>query len=459
MSAVLLIAVPLLAAFISILNKKLAPVLLLLVSLFNIVSIFFYSLGTITIGGFEAPYGISLVLDNYSLIGLIVINIAFFLVLLISYEKVKKVATVLLVALAGLNGLLLTGDLFNLFVFIEVSGIAAYLISTTNKKYVATFNYLVIGTVGSSFYLLGLIILYAMVGTLNMSDMALRISSEGISAANLSLPFLFMFIGLGVEAKLLPFNSWVKGILGNSNKLVGPMIASVYAGTISLVFGRILTSVFVVSDRLGLILTVILLVGIVAGETMAFASTKLREILLYSSIAQASLVIILFLEGITGWAVMMVIANVISKLVLFAIASYTSDELKTDEVDNLKGIFSKNKIIGVAFTIASLSVSGLPLFMGFVVKMNVLTSIFDGEDYLLAAVILLTSIVEGVYFVRVLIKLWYNKEDAKTINYNFVIKYIVSVLAVLLIVFGTYTTVLNDQVETVNEVFEIGGNE
>jgi len=459
MSAVLLIAVPLLAAFISILSKKLAPVLLLLVSLFNIVSIFFYNLGTITIGGFDAPYGISLVLDNYSLIGLIVINIAFFLVLLISYEKVKKVATVLLVALAGLNGLLLTGDLFNLFVFIEVSGIAAYLISTTNKKYVATFNYLVIGTVGSSFYLLGLIILYAMVGTLNMSDMALRISSEGISAANLSLPFLFMFIGLGVEAKLLPFNSWVKGILGNSNKLVGPMIASVYAGTISLVFGRILTSVFVVSDRLGLILTVILLVGIVAGETMAFASSKLREILLYSSIAQASLVVILFLEGITGWAVMMVIANVISKLVLFAIASYTSDKLKTDEVNDLKGIFSNNKIVGIAFTIASLSVSGLPLFMGFVVKMNVLTSIFDGKGYLLAAVILLTSIVEGVYFVRVLIKLWYNNEEPRKIDYSFVLKYIVSVLAVLLIVFGTYTTILNDQVDTVNEVFEIGGNE
>ncbi|MFK5883242.1 MAG: proton-conducting transporter membrane subunit [Candidatus Izemoplasma sp.] len=448
MSAVLLIAIPLIAAFISILNKKTAPYILLGVTLFNILSLPFYDLGQITIGGFEAPYGISLILDSYSILALYVVNIAFLIVIVTSTDKVKKVATVLLVALAGLNGLLLTGDLFNLFVFIEVSGIAAYLISTTNKKYLETFNYLVIGVVGSSLYLLGLIILYAMTGTLNMVDVGVQITALNISATDLAFPFLLMFIGLGVEAKLLPFNAWVKGILGNSNKLVGPMIASVYAGAIGFVFGRVISSVFVISDELEIILSVILIVGIIAGEAMAFASSKMREVLLYSSIAQASLVIMLFVVGVTGWATMMLVANVVTKFILFAIATHTSDELKTDELDDLEGIFINNKVIGVSFTIAALSISGLPLFFGFVVKMNMLTDVFAGDGRLFAAVILITSVVEGVYFVRMLIKLWYTEKDTTpTINYSFKLKYIVVVLAALLIVFGVYTTPVEDYVE------------
>lgn len=459
MSPILLIALPLIAAFLSILSKKYAPYILLIVSLFNIFSLYFYELNSnIIIGGFEAPYGINLVLDHYSMLALYIINIAFFLVIATSVEKVRKLSTVLLVALAGLNGLLLTGDLFNLFVFIEVSGIAAYLITTSNKKYLETFNYLVIGVVGSSLYLLGLIILYAMTGTLNMLDMGVQISALNIDPVNLAFPFLLMFIGLGVEAKLLPFNSWVKGILGNSNKLVGPMIASVYAGALGFVFGRVITSVFVFSDQLLLIIAVILVVGIIAGEAMAFASGKLREVLLYSSVAQASLVILLFTMGVSGWAAFMVVANVISKLILFAIATHTSDALGTDELDDLGGIFSKNKVVGVSFTVAALSVSGLPLFVGFVIKMNMLMDLFNASwGKALVAIILITSLVEGIYYVRMLIKLWYSDGEAPIVKYDFNLKYVVALLAAIIIVFGLYTTPMTDYVEEVEYVLVEGG--
>ena len=169
MNAVLLIAVPLLAAFISILVKKFSPYILLVVSFASIMALQYVDAGEVILGGFEAPYGINLVVDTYSLTGLYIVNVLFFLVVALNGLKFQKLSSVLLVSLAGLNGLLLTGDLFNLFVFIEISGIAAYLITTTNKKPLATFNYLVAGTVGSSLYLMGLIILYAMFGTLNMA--------------------------------------------------------------------------------------------------------------------------------------------------------------------------------------------------------------------------------------------------------------------------------------------------
>ncbi|MDC0559058.1 proton-conducting transporter membrane subunit [Candidatus Izimaplasma bacterium] len=444
MSAVLLIAVPLLAAFLSILYKKAAPYLLLVVSFASVILLNYVDLGTITIGGFAAPYGISLVFDSFSQVALTVVNVLFFLVSIISIWNYKKLGSILLVALAGLNGLLLTGDLFNLFVFIEVSGIAAYLITTTNKKPLATFNYLVLGTVGSSLYLLGLIILYAMFGTLNMVDLSAQITTSGAGNMVTAFPFLLMFIGLGVEAKLLPFNSWVKGILGNSNTLSGPMIAAVYASAMAFVFGRLLTSVFVFSDQLMLIISIVIIFSIIAGEAMAYASTKAREILLFSSIAQAAIVVLVFTLGFTGFGVILAAVNGFSKLVLFLVINHATEEVGSDEVADLKGIFMENKVVGAAFTVATLSILGLPLFVGFVVKMNILKSMFMAEKLIFPAVILLASVVEGVYFVKLLVQLWYKKDAPARVSFGLPIAYLVTVIAALLIVFGLYTEPLTD---------------
>ena len=140
MNAILLVAIPLLAAFLSIIVKKYAPYILLVVGLFNVIILFFIPEGFVILGGFNQPLGINLLFDTYSKIALILINV---LVVVISFLNIKdysKFSSILLVALAGLNGLILTNDLFNLFVFLEISGIAAYLISTSNKKPVKTFH-------------------------------------------------------------------------------------------------------------------------------------------------------------------------------------------------------------------------------------------------------------------------------------------------------------------------------
>jgi len=456
MSAVLLIAVPLLAAFLSIMFKKYAHYILMGVSIAAIIFLAFVELQEVVIGGFAAPYGINLVLDQYSFIGLYMVNILFFIVVAINCNKFKKISSILLVSLAGLNGLLLTGDLFNLFVFIEISGIAAYLITTTNKKPLATFNYLVQGTVGSSLYLVGLIILYAMFGTLNMRGIGNAVNET--NAVITAFPFLLMFIGMGVEAKLLPFNSWVKGILANSNTLSGPMIASVYATAMGFVFGRLLTNVFYVSGRFELIITIVLIFSIVAGEAMAYASTKVKEILLFSSIAQAALVVLMFVSGFAGWAVMLIIANGVSKLVLFLVTNIMAEEVGSDESKALKGVFSKNLVVGVAFTVAALSAIGLPLFFGFVVKMAMLQGLFM-NGYLFPAVILITSVVEGVYFIKLLTKLWAKKDSAVEVHFDFVVKYVVAALAILIIVFGVYTEPVEELAAEIQQIEYLEGGQ
>ncbi len=458
MSAILLIAVPLLAAFLSIISKKIAPYLLLLVGLFNLVLLFFIPEGFVIIGGFSQPLGINLLFDFFAKIALFLVNA---LVLAISFLNIKtygKYSSILLVALAGLNGLLLTNDLFNLFVFLEIAGIAAYLISTSNKKPTHTFHYLVLGAVGSSLYLFGLIILYAMFGSLNMVNLIEKIQLSG-NYKNLILPFLLMFIGLGVEAKLLPFNSWVKGILGKSNTLTGPIFASVYAATIGFVLGRLINNLFMFEGSLLTVIIVILSVGILIGEAMAFASTKTREILLYSSIAQASIIALLFTNGIVIWAVYLIIANALSKLVLFLVINKAAEDTGSDEIESLQGLFSKNMLVGITFTLASLSVMGLPLLAGFVIKLNFLTELATSNQIVLIAIILISTLVEGIYFVRMLIKLWYKGENEVSVKYTLSFKIVFVVIALALLVFGTYSTPLDkldNSVDTIQEVVNNG---
>lgn len=458
MSAVLLIAVPLLAAFISILSKKVAPFLLVLIALFNVVALFFIPEGFVNIGGFSQFISINLLYDNYSMIGLALVNGLFLLIALLNVKEYGKLSSVLLLALASLNGLVLTNDLFNLFVFLEIAGISAYLISTTNKKILSTFQYLVLGSIGSALFLFGVVILYSMFGTLNMVEMINSIN-ESNNYGQLILPFILMFIGLGVEAKLLPFNSWVKGVLGNSNTLSGPMIASVFAGGLGFVLGRYITNLFMFEGNLLLVVTILLALGVVFGEAMAFSSTKAREILLYSSIAQASITVILFVNGIVIWAVYYLIASALSKTVMFLVINKATKEVGSDESDKLQGLFTKNILVGVAFTLVTLSVMGLPLLVGFVIKLKFLTELADGNQILMIVIILLATVIEGIYFVRLLVKLWYKGENEVDVKYALSYKIVFVLIALIILTFGTYSTPLNHFDNSIDSISEVIDNE
>jgi len=457
MSAILLIAVPLLVAFLSILFKKISPYLLIVVGLFNLVMLFLLQDGIVIIGGFEQPLGINLLLNLYSRIALLLINALIVVIACLNIKEYGKFGSILLLAMAGLNGLVLTVDLFNFFVFLEISGIAAYLITTSNKKPTNTFHYLALGAVGSSLFLFGVIILYAMYGTLNFGGMIQAITDSN-NYSEVILPFTLMFVGLGVEAKLLPFNSWVKGVLGNSNTLSGPMIASVYAAAMAFVLGRLIDNLFVFQGTLLIVVTVILTAGILIGDMMAFSSTKTREILLFSSVAQASIIALLFVNGVVAWAVYLIIANALSKTIMFLVINKAVKEVGCDETKSLQGLFTKNLLVGITFTLATLSVMGLPLLVGFVIKLGFLTSLAESGQILLIVAILIASLIEGIYFVRLIVKLWYKGENEISVKYNFSFKLVFVAIALVLLVFGTYYTPLNNIDNSIDAVTEVVNN-
>ena len=408
----LLIAVPLLLAFVAAINKKLGkPMLIAGVSLNALLALAVVFLGELPkefwLGGFKPPFGITLVVDEYSALGVLLLNIIFALIVLMSFKHVGKYGPIIIVSLAALNGMVLTGDLFNLFVFMEVAAIAAYVITAMDKGYKHTFNYLIIGSLGSGLYLLGIILLYNIFGSLNISDIAAKINLSSVDPAKaLVLPVVLIFSGMAVEAKIIPFGGWVRGVLKKSNPLVGAMIASAYALAVLMALGRVMDAVFVMTDAVFIAFTVIAVATLIFAEASAFSKKNLREVLLFSSIAQSGLAVLLFLNGLTAAAVMVIANNVVSKLVMFTIAGKLANDLGTDEVESLKGVFSKYVLLGLGFTAAAMSVAGLPLFFGFIAKINALVALFDAGNIWLPIIILTMSVVEGAYFVRILTKLW-----------------------------------------------------
>jgi multicomponent Na+:H+ antiporter subunit D len=439
MQSVYLIALPLLLAFASMVFKKLSKPLLLLGSLSNAAMVFLIERGDDFLGGYEPPYGIVLHLADYGYYSLVVLNLSFALLMMIALSRTYKIAPVLLISLASLNGLVMTGDLFNLFVFLEISSIASFIIVSAKGRFADVFNYMVMAIVGSLLYLLGVVLLYSTYGTLNMVKIHQLMA---LSPLKSQIPVILIFAGIAVEVKLAPFNGWVKNILGNSDELSGPLIGSIYASVMLLVFGRLFTDVLVLDKGLVKTLTMVALFTMLAGETAAFDSRRIREILLYSSVAQSGLSALLFLNGYASAALLSVFGNVVSKFIMYFIAGRIWDQGASDDVNELSGSFADNKAMGLAFTLASLSMSGLPLFYGFVVKVNVLYNIFMSGGYLLPVFILVDSLVEGAYMIRMIGRLWnvdgWERAPRERIRYSFGIFTRVSVLALslLLVVLG-----------------------
>lgn len=445
LSPVLLIVIPLLFAFISIIKPTISMYLLMITTLFNVVSVWFVQTGITLIGGFEVPFGITLYVDEYTLIIVFVLNLLMMLLGVLIMKDYQRFGTVLLVSLVGLNGMILTADLFNLFVMMEVASIAAFITTFSHHQPEKTFIYVVYGVLGSVLYVLGLVMMYAMTGTLNLFHMMAQIETLNMTSSALVLPFLLMFLGLSVEAKLLPLNTWVHGILKHANTMTGPLIASLYALVIGFVFGRLLTNLFVFEGTLQIVVFVILGAGIILAEVMAFESEHPRAILLYSSMAQASLAMLLFLVGLTEWAMALIVLNAISKFVLFSYFSV---------IKHSKGTFRHHPVTGVAVTIIILSMIGLPLFVGFFVKVNYLIELTQLELWVWVVVIIASAVIEGIYYVRLLIQQWY--EEGPAVSISKVFTSVAIFFALLVVLFGIYPMdSLDGALDQVDETMEV----
>ncbi len=392
--------------------------------LFNAVLALYFLVNTntpvsITIAGFAPPVGINLVVDHFSAFVLAVANFIAVLSVVYSLNHIKENANkyyiLFLLLIAGSNGMLLTGDIFNMFVFFEIICISSYaLVAFEQNKngFEASLKYLILGTLGSILILTAIALIYMTTGTLNFGDIAVKFSS--VENGYKVLIAIFLLSGLGIEAAIFPFNTWLPDAHSSAPSPISAVLSGFVIEIPLLIIVKIITTILGFSS-FSSIFVVLGLTTLLVGEISAFKQTNIKRALAYSSMGQIGLMLIVLgttsTEALTG-ALMVFLNHAFAKSLLFFSAGSMIKSTGSYEISDYKGLAKKMPLSAFAFVIGALSLIGVPPLFGFFSKFMAIKSIVSSGGYLVATLILLGTIIETVYFVQIIQKL-YNKKEAE----------------------------------------------
>ncbi len=381
------------------------------------------------LGDWVPPIGIEYVLDHLSAFVMLVINGVAFLVLMHAKKIVSKEMpgkegpyyAAISLMLCGFNGIVVTGDLFNLYVFLEISALSLYGLIAIGEKQspVAAFRYLIMGTIAASFYLLGVGFLYITTGSLNMADVHAILSE--LLKQPLFLPpaviiaLALMVLGMGIKMALFPLHGWLPDAYTYAPSTTAAIVAPTGTKVGAYVILRVMFFVFGVSFvsktlPVANILAWLAAIGIIFGSIMAIAQKELKRMLAYSSVAQVGYIGLgIGLAnplGLVG-AVLHILNHAFMKACLFLVAGNFRFKLGHSNIFKLDdSIRKKMPWTMAAFTVAALSMVGLPPMAGFFSKWYLALGAIKNSSWIFLVVILLSSLLNAVYFFRVLEKVY-----------------------------------------------------
>jgi multicomponent Na+:H+ antiporter subunit D len=315
-----------------------------------------------------------------------------------------------LLLLAGQMGVLVSGDLFHLFVALEIYAISTYaLVSLGGQRATfASLRYLIFGTIGSGFYLLGVGFLYFMTGSLNMADVAERLPPLGDNptvVAGLGL----IVIGLGLKMALFPLHVWLPEAHSYAPPAVAALLAAVQVKIAAYALVRILFDVVGVEFVTVTVPVTELLAwfgaaGVLFGSAMAIVQRDFKRMLAYSTVAQLGYIGIgigLATPMALAAALLHVLNHALMKCCLFLVAGAVKDSTGITRISGFAGLAGRMPLTAAGFTIAALSMVGVPPLGGFFSKWYLLLGSLDEGRVVFVAVIAVSSLMTLAYFLRV----------------------------------------------------------
>jgi len=326
-----------------------------------------------------------------------------------------------LLCLTGLLGITITGDAFNVFVFLEIASLASYtLISLGQHRRALTagFTYLIMGSIGGTFILIGIGMVYMMTGTLNMADIAVRIQPV-LGTSTVLMAFAFMVVGTAIKLAVFPLHQW----LPNAYSFAPPVISAFLAATATkvsyYVLARIIFTVFgaaFVFETVGLqrLLMPLSVLAMFLGSLAAIYQSDLKRLLAYSSIAQIGYMTLGLsfanVYGLTGGLVHL-FNHALMKGGLFLVVAGIVYRLGSSTILDMRGLGRKMPITMAAFVVGGLSLIGVPGTVGFISKWYLVLAALDTGAYLIAFMILASSLLAVVYIWRVVEVMYFQGED------------------------------------------------
>lgn len=379
-------------------------------------------------GGWEPPWGIEYVIDPLGAGMAVLITFISFVVSIYSGPFFKDDASWLrkgmiyslyCLVTIGLTGIVLTGDVFNLYVFLEIASLSTYALVASGgpKAAVSAFYYILVGTIGASLYLLGIGYLYAVTGSLNMADLVQLLPPLMHSPAVMTA-IVMLVVGLGIKMALFPLHGWLPDVYTYAPPPITALISSIMTKVFAYVLLRLLFFIF--GPAFGPIPAVLQIIGlaaaigIIAASVMAIGQKDFRRMLAYSSVAQIGYIVVGLSIGntlaLTG-AILHILNHSFMKCCLFMVAGGIKWKTGEHAIDKYTELGKRLPLTMGAFLIAAISMVGLPPTAGFFSKWYLAQGALAAGLWPYVIVIIVSSLLNAVYFFRVIEQVYLKKRD------------------------------------------------
>jgi multicomponent Na+:H+ antiporter subunit D len=367
--------------------------------------------GTISyaIGSWPAPWGIEYRVDRLS--AFVLVLVAGIAAVVLPYSRASIEAevppqqqylfyTMFVLCLTGLLGITITGDAFNIFVFLEIASLSTYVLialGRDRRALVAAYQYLIMGTIGATFIVIGIGLLYLMTGTLNLADMGRRIGVVQTTRPVLAA-LAFLTVGISLKLALFPLHQWLPNAYAYAPSAVSAFLAATATKVAVYVLLRFYFSVFgqsQVFEKLPMpeAMLLLALAGMFAASTIAIFQTDLKRLFAYSSVGQIgyisliATIVHLFNHGVTKGAIFMLLGGVA------LVMGGTS-------LSRVQGLGKRMPLTSFGIVICGLSLIGVPGTAGFITKWYLLLAALQKGQWWLVFLIVLSSLLAAAYVWR-----------------------------------------------------------
>jgi len=448
MSLVYFIAIPLLASFLTPFYKNYLRYMSVVVNAVLVgMAVFFYlRLPLKEFISFDSPLGIVFILDQASFF-----FVALFVGVMLYYSlysiKEKNSAAVFVVTnifTAGTLGLVLSADIFNIYIFFEVASISAYILTGLNRDraaYAGAIKYMIVGAVASIFLLLAIMLIYLNLGYLTLESIGTRFHTLDSDIQYLVL--LSLFVGFGIKAEVFPLNFWVADIYQATPTKIASLFSAILSKAYLFVFFHILYTLRVDASML-LFLTAIGLMSFAVAELSALKSKDVKRIFAYSTLGQLGVLFLALSSAnavIVSGALFLILVHSITKLMLFFSLDLIEKKMHSTRIEAFAS-FRSPFLFGI-FAIGFLSLLGIPPFAGFIAKLTILKGFAGIGSYWIVGAVLAISLVEATYFFRLLSTHQRSKKTTE-IETSMTQKIMLSLLAITLLYLGLFPQGLLD---------------
>ena len=373
------------------------------------------------LGGWKPPWGIEYAVDAMNAYMLVTLLFLGLLCAVYSKKNIehelprKRVSfyTIYQLLITGLCGVVVTGDIFNMFVFIEIMSLSSYALIASRGKIAlkASFTYLIMGSIGACFFLLGIGFLYSVTGSLNMHDLSILLlplyGNKVVQAA-----FVFFIVGLSIKMALFPLHTWLPDAHAFAPAEISAMLSGIIIAVSTYAFIRVAFSVFTLKFIMMYlpIFDIICWVSIIAmlyGSVLAITQTNLKRMLAYSSVANMGYIMLgvglstSTTMGLTP-ALMHILNHAVMKGCLFMVAGAFIYKADLWDIEDFRGLGRKMPYTTFAFILAALAMVGMPPSVGFVTKLYLIIACMEADQFIFVVAIFVSTLLIVYYFWRVI---------------------------------------------------------